>query len=686
MSAQPQLSIVPKAGSWLALTVDQLLERTGWSRPKFFRKRKELIARTRADGGIEYLESSIPAKPAASLAIVPAPVQLGPLFQNVPSCPAPRILLPDPELQKQAEHRLNLIAPLLDFCAARDSGGAGRYAALSLADGRPVTSLERMVEYAAHQAGQSPRTIKRWMARYKSGGFAALADRIRADKGVGRWFHTHRDAAVLAAYLYLVERQSVTFVYEQLEHQIAEDVPSKETVRSFLSDAVSPAMKTLAREGQREYRERMSPYLRRGYSDVFANQILVGDHAIHDVEIQNDIFAEVPYGTPGRLRISAFVDYRSRKAWATWALEGSSRSIAATLVRCLLEAGPPEGIYVDNGKDYKKVARGATPASELPFDDDDKKAPANWWENEYAAIERTGLLARLGIWVTHCLPRHPQSKHVERFFRTMHERFDAAHATYTSGSPFTRPELTEKLMMRHRRLLKAGRVGESNHPTASRFILGCLKWIAEYNETPHSGEGMDGRSPNQVFAEERNPDQKPAPEQAALALLMAEYEKRQVRECAVTLMKYRYTPAPQDSLGWAAMHQANETEVLVAYNASDPEYVAALDLEGRFIAWLEAEPLLRFAPNDPATQGQIGQSMEMRRSLEKATRATLGMIATEARSNGARSAEELVYGRLLVPATAGEVVTQRRPLLAAPKAIAAPMTPDEVAHMILEEK
>lgn len=626
--------------------------------------------------------------PLANLTVAPAPGSLiGPLFASVPASALDRIVLPDPEAQKQAQQRLDILAPVLDF-----ADNPQRYARLQLADGRFVTSLERMIEYAAAQCNQSPRTVKRWLARYRESGYVALADRIRADKGVSRWFERHPDARVFAAYLYLIERVSVTFVCEQLEYEAAalgldNDLPSRETVRVFLQQSISPAMKALARQGQRAYRERMAPYLKRGYSDIYANQVWVGDHAIQDVEIQNDVFEEVPIGTPGRLRCSAFIDYRSRKAWATWAWEGSSRSIAATLVRGMLEVGPPEHIYVDNGKDYKKVAKGAQAGSELL---DDEKAPADWWQAEYDSIEHKGLLARLGIAVTHCIPRHPQSKHVERFFRTLHMRFDAAHSTYTSGSPFTRPEATEAAMMHHRWLLRKGRVAESAHPLASRFILACLGWIDEYNNTPHTGEGMDGRTPNQVFEEERNPNQKPAPDVKDLALLMCDFQRRKVAECAVRLQNYRYTPRAEDRMAWAAMHEANETEVLVGYNSPDPEFAVALTLDGRFLAWLEAEPLVKFAPWDATTQKQIGESMEIRRGLEKATKTTLRAIAGAARANGARSAEEMLYDRLQIPANAGPVITQRKPELSNSRSksttVPKPMTPAAVARMLLEEE
>lgn len=639
----------------------------------------------------QYLASSLPQREVNQLALVKPPAPPLPLFAGIPEQDdAPRIVLPDPEAQKQAEEHLEILRPIIEF-----PDDPLRFSHL-MVNGKPVTSTERMIEFVAAGTGKSPRTIKRWLAAFRTGGFASLADRVRADKGQSRWFNHHHQAAIFAAYLHLNERQSVTFVCEQIEamrEQLAiepGDLPSRETVRIFLAQQISPAMKALAREGQREYRERMSPYLRRMYTDIFANQVWVGDTAILDVEAANDIFPELPDLAPLRIRLTAFEDFRSRKiVGATFAVEGSSISITAAMLRGILQFGLPEMVYVDNGRDYRKVAKGTH--SGLEF------APLT--EDDFAPIEEKGLLARLGIGVTHCIPRHPQSKHVERFFRTLHTRFDSVHPTYTGGSPATRPDHTEQAMMLHRRLLKKGRASESRHPYASRIVAGCLSWIEEYNARPHEGEGMDGRSPNEVFEQERNPNQRPTPDFKTLAILMAEYQRRQVHECAITLNRRRYTPRTEDRTAWAVMHEQNELEVLVAFNPTDPEYAVALDLDGHFLAWLEVEQLVRFAPNDPGTQRQIAESMEIRRGLEKATKTTLQLIEATARANGAKSAEEMLYdrlsgspatgpgcrGELQLPAVAGEAITHRKPRLAPTKKAEAPMTPAQVARSLMEE-
>jgi putative transposase len=656
------------------------------------RELKTRITRTRSRNGRrmrEYLLESLPYEIRAKLAeraataavrlvtpVLASHADLVPLRARASVLNAPRIVLSDPKDQEQAAYRLSVITPLLEFRALIKSDRA-----IWLRDrGLPVMNVEAFAEHLAldqQKLGKrcSRPTLFDWMDRFKREGFPGLADRVRADKGQSRWFKQHPQAAILAAYLHLNERQSVTFVHEQLHLNAGQlglqtdELPSHETVRIFLAQQISPAMKALAREGQREYRERMAPYLRRMYTDIFANQVWVGDTAILDIECQNDVFSEIADFAPLRLRVTAFEDFRSRKfIAATFSVEGSSISISAALLRGILRFGLPEMIYVDNGKDYKKVAKGAASGFELVSDSD------------IQPLVDKGLLARLGIGVTHCIPRHPQSKHVERMFRTMHMRFDAVHSTYTGGSPATRPESTELAMMHHRRLLKKGRADLSRHPYASHIVAGCLSWIEEYNSRPHQGEGMEGMSPNEVFAACLNPKQRPTPEQQQLAMLMAEYKECTVDSCAVRLNRRRYMPRNEDRAAWGAMHEQNERRVLVAYNPTDPEFAVALDLDGHYLAWLVMEQLVRFAPNDAAVQRQIGESMEIRRGLERVTKQTLQTIEIAARANGAKSAEEMLYDRLQLPAAAGEAITHLTPRLAPAKRAEAPMTPAQVAR------
>jgi hypothetical protein len=425
----------------------------------------------------------------------------------------------------------------------------------------------------------------------------------------------------------------------------------------------------------------MSPYLGRGFTDVYANACWVGDSMVHDVEVSNDCFEDAEWGAPVRVRLTAWLDYRSRMfVGATWCWEGSSSSIAAAARRALLKYGPPEDVYQDNGKDFRKTAKGA----QRGYQRNTPLPPVGWQRAELDRIAGTGFWARVGVRVTSCQPFHPQAKCVERSFGTVHQRFDKLWPTYTSGSPFTRPESTEAAMMNHRRLLKAGRVAESKHPKASQFILAALAWLEEYADTVHTGQGMDGGTPRQVFEANRNPAQKPAPDYATLTLLMAEHTKRQVRECAVTVSKHRYVPTDQQ--GWADLHFLNEREVIVAYDPVDLDNVAVLDPDGNFVAWLERENLVRFAPYDAKTQQQIADSMATRRRLEKGNRECIELVARAARANGAVSPLEAMAKRLQLAdgETGTDVVTQRKPK-SNEVTLTAPPTPAQAARAFLEK-
>ena len=583
-----------------------------------------------------------------------------------------RVLLPDPTAQRQAEERLGTIEPILMFQQDR-----ARFGLLRLQDGTAVTSYSRMVAFTAEASGKSTHTIFDWVKRYKSGGLPALADRVRKDKYTSRFFQTYPKAGWLGAYLYLECRQSVTCAFEAIVRdrellEIPEDeLPSYDTVRVFLKSTPA-ALAVYAREGKKAYRDRMSPYLTRQFTDVYANAVWIGDHQISNVE----------YGAPIRIRFTAWLDYRSRMfVGESWCWEGSSRSIAAAMRRGIVKHGPPDHIYVDNGKDYKKIGHGARRG----YQKDSELAPAGWWGRELDSVI-TGFAARLGIAVTNCLPFHPQAKAIERAFRTVHERFDKCWPTYTGGDPLLRPDSTTALMMRHRKLLKSGNVDKSDHPRASQFIAACLAWLEEYADTPHTGAGMDGGTPRQVFEANLNPNQKPTPAPSTLALLMAEHEKRNVRECAITLNKRRYQPV--DQAGWTTLHSFNEREVLIAYDGADYENAAALDLDGHFLAWLALEEKTRFAPGDPHTQALVADSMAQRRRLEKRTRETLSTISLVARQNGAQSPLEALGSRLQLPANTdlAGVITQRNPRLAPSETEDQPatVTPAAAARMFLE--
>ncbi len=551
------------------------------------------------------------------------------------------------EQRKQIEERFQAISLLIEYT----DGGAEQKARIRTSEDNSLPNSDAVAKYVAAKNGVSRNTIWRWYSRFKKSGPCGLLDDIRSDKGQSRFFVTHPKAATFVQDKFLNECLSVKGTFRAFCNAWTGSPCTYETLRTYLLSLPAPLV-TLAREGRSAYTDRMAPYIRRAFTDVYSNEIWVSDHMIFDIEAQNDVFIDTPRGAPIRMRLTDLEDFRSRYiVGVSFSWEGSSRSIGSAMLHACSLYGPCEVLYCDNGKDYKKVGKGALPA----YLRESELAVERWYQQEISRLEELGLLAHIGTAVQYCQPFHPQAKHVERFHRTLHEQFCKLFPTYTGGRPDRRPDSTTARMGLHRKLLRVGTPELSDHPLASDVIRCCLQWIDEYNRRPHSGEGMNGLSPAEVFFKYRNPRQRPPMDRQTLALMIAEKERRTVRECAVQLNNKRYIGT--DDVAAAVLHQMNEREVIVAFDPLWLSDVAILDLDGRLLCWARMEELL---PQSPAANEAVAESMKQRRRLERGTRDKLTAIAQANRQIGARSEVEMLDERSRrLPLVVGDYVTQR---------------------------
>lgn len=556
---------------------------------------------------------------------------------------------------KQIDERLKALNPLIQYL----NPTSRQPLLIQGPNGQPLRNSEEIVKYIAAAISKSRATIWRWYKRFAELGPQGLLDEVRDDKGQSRFFVTHPTAATYVQDKFLNERLSVRATYEAFCRDFAGSPCTYETLRTYLNALPAP-IRTLAREGRRAYTDRMAPYIKRAYTDVFSNEIWVSDHVILDIEAQNDVFDDAERGAPIRIRLTDLLDFRSRYiVGVSFSWEGSSRSIANALLHASETYGPCDVLYCDNGKDYKKVGKGALPAHLRKLPDEAEQ----WQQQELEQLDKRGVLAYIGASVTYCIPFHPQSKHVERWHRTLHEHFCKLFPTYTGGRPDRRPDSTTARMGLHRKLLRMGTPELSDHPLASKVIQLCLQWIAEYNHRPHSGQGMNDRSPAEVFAAYRNPNQRPPMDRRELFLLLADKQKRTVQECSVRFKgkeQRRYVGCDEAAVG--LLHSFNDREVLVARIAPDNNEAAILDLDGHFLCWACLEQLLS---QSPEANEAVAESMKQRRRLERGVRDELSAIARENRQIGARSEVEHLEEHALAVAVGGvrDWVTQRNPNL-----------------------
>jgi hypothetical protein len=241
--------------------------------------------------------------------------------------------------------------------------------------------------------------------------------------------------------------------------------------------ALPQALLVKRREGGDAFVLKCEPSIERDYSTLHSNEEWVGDHHQFDVIVSHQ-------GKLVRPWLTAWMDMRSRKivGWCVFAHDPNSNTIISALKRGILSHGVPEGVTIDNGKDFSAwVLHGSTKWQR-------RKGKVNL---EAGRVE--GILNHLGTKASFVLKYHGQSKVIERGFGTAADQFCRSWPTYCGNSPSDRPEELER------------RLAAGEAPTLEEFTAQFEQWLDRaYHATPHAGDAMHGRSPAQVFDESWN--------------------------------------------------------------------------------------------------------------------------------------------------------------------------------------
>jgi putative transposase len=216
-----------------------------------------------------------------------------------------------------------------------------------LEEGVPLT-------HAAGETGIPIRTVERWLARYRSGGLAALARVTRSDAG------KHRSPADLVT---LVEGMalkrplpSAAAIHRRIGAVAKAEgwhVPSYSTVHAIIA-ALDPAMVTLAQDGPAAFRDRFELVHR--HRAEAPNALWQADHTMLDLLILD------AGGKPARPWLTTVVDDHSRAIAGYMVFLGAPSVLNTCLA--LRQAiwrkadpawpvcGIPDALYVDHGSDF----------------------------------------------------------------------------------------------------------------------------------------------------------------------------------------------------------------------------------------------------------------------------------------------------------------------------------------------
>jgi len=525
-------------------------------------------------------------------------------------------------------------------------------------------SLDQPLEVAtaaflAGHPGLSRGTLYRWSNLKASGDPLALLDRRR---GNGR----HAAEASAAAIgdqawsrfreLWLDLRsptiRSIWLIVNHESQQHPGDPawswPATGAVRRKIKNDLPPIVSDFARLGEREWDRRFGPRMKRDYTQYRSNQVWVGD--VHPF----DAFCRTSQAdwTVVRPKLSAFLDLRSRLI-AGWhvTLHENQDAVLLAFRSGVEQFGPPAEAVVDNGKPYRATGvSGGRPSSRGRIIEDE----------DYVR----SVFGGLNVAVHFAIPYNPDSKPVERWFRTLEDQFCRTIVGYCGSRKDDLFKAADKLAHEHpERLL-----------TVAELTAAFEQYLVAYHATPHTGDGMDGLSPRAAFDAFDPIPRAIVPDGAMDYLLMRVHSGPRNKDTGkregVTVTKFgvRYNGIDY-GVDDPRLFDLQGQKVTLRVHPEDASYVIVCDLEDR--------PICR-ARNDSLTltgakQEHVAAGMKARRGALKRMRtrvygedARLIMQSTtdatiDARLRAARGADETMRKLMAATGTDGGGCPPSRP-------------------------
>lgn len=335
------------------------------------------------------------------------------------------------------------------------------------------------------------------------------------------------------------------------------------------------------RLGEKVFYDQCAPYIKRRYDDLLSNDIWVTDNHTFDIMVSKD-------EAPVRVYLTAFEDVRSRKV-VGWYVTDAPRSDATVyaLRRGIEKYGIPKMIYSDNGREFLTHDIGGRGF----------RKSAKTEEHEPKTI-----LQRLGIEFRTALVRNAKAKIIERRFLDVKESFSKMFEAYTGGNVLERPERLKHIVKNADNLI----VLDDFKEFVDKYIENVL------NKTPSNAEGLFGKCPDEVFANNLV-EMRTATEDELNLMLLRNSRMQKVKRNGVMFKLY-------DKELWygndeVLMNHLGES-VYFRYNPDDLNFVRIYDENDIFMC----EGKLRNQLSYHASKEEIAAHMKENRAAVKAVK------------------------------------------------------------------
>jgi transposase InsO family protein len=365
----------------------------------------------------------------------------------------------------EAIRRRGIIEKMEAFLAAACRNNIGR--------------VEAMQRYA-NDVGVPVRTLQRWLADWRQRGIAGLID-SRGGQTFGEIISKAAWDAFQSMYL-TQQRLSVKVCLNNISYIGKSEkkgwvIPTLRTMQRYVNEQIPYPVLVLHREGMAAYEAKCAPYVMVDQASVEPGAVWVGDHHQFNCWIQHR-------GQWVRPWITAWEDYRSRMilGWHISVNPNQTTILQAFKAGCQ-QYGPPESVKIDNGKDYdSELFTGQTKLER-------KRALNKGYIDEDTVA---GIYAMLGVGVSFAIPYHPQSKKIERWFDTLDCQFTKTMPTYCGKDSNRKPDDLVAMLKTD--------AAKREAMTLETFAAAAGRYIEIYNRSTHTGTGMDGLTPIEVFS------------------------------------------------------------------------------------------------------------------------------------------------------------------------------------------
>jgi len=327
----------------------------------------------------------------------------------------------------------------------------------------------------------SRRKLWRMMSTHRREGVAGLIDKRGGGKFLSQMISPEALETFKSMYLDLRQPsvkqcwQNICFVNK--DQRKGWKIPALHVMYRYIKDQIPYAVQVLRREGIDAYNAKCAPYIQFDPDGVEPGQVWIGDHSQLNCWVRHRNKWVRPW-------ITAWQDMRSRAIVGWYICSSPNQStILLAMKRAVDEYGPPESVKIDNGRDYDSEAwTGTTKAKRKAF------LRAGYIDEPMVA----GIYAMMNVTVSFAIPYHPQSKPIERFFDTLDMQFTKTIPTYCGKDTNRRPEYIKDMLSSEKAVREAY--------SLERFAAKIEDYVGVYNQTAHTGAGMNGESPDQVMA------------------------------------------------------------------------------------------------------------------------------------------------------------------------------------------